>query len=82
MSRPRFIDIDGRRYLWSDILELRRQQLAACQKAEQPALFELALDCRPVTQRSAAGARWSRKSSFAAPGCSTSVGLARGGPKT
>jgi hypothetical protein len=27
--KPRFIDIDGRRHAWADILELRRVQLAA-----------------------------------------------------
>jgi hypothetical protein len=41
---PRTIEIDGRRYLWRDIVELRRAQLAAVRQAEQPALFE---DCRP-----------------------------------
>jgi hypothetical protein len=27
MALPCFIEIDGRRYLWRDILELRKQQL-------------------------------------------------------
>ena len=27
MTAPRFIEIDGKRYLWRDILELRKQQL-------------------------------------------------------
>jgi len=51
MSSLKFIEIDGRRYLWSDILELRRQQRRAYRKAEQPALFELKHDCRPATER-------------------------------
>ena len=55
MSRPRTIEIDGRVHLWADIVEARRQQLAAYRRAVQPALFELALDRRPETQRSAAG---------------------------
>ena len=55
MSLPRFIDIDGKRYLWRDLLQLRRDQLAAIAKAEQPALFELRDDSRPAPERSAAG---------------------------
>jgi hypothetical protein len=39
LMRPRTIDLDGRRYLWRDLLALNRAQ--ATQKAEQPALFEL-----------------------------------------
>ena len=53
MSGPKFIDIDGRRYLWRDILELRQQQRRVA-KAQQPALFELHEDCRPATERTAA----------------------------
>ena len=55
MSGPKFIDIEGRRYLWRDILELRQQQRRAAAKAEQPVLFELHEDCRPVTECTAAG---------------------------
>jgi hypothetical protein len=39
MPLPRFIDIDGRRYLWRDLLELRRTQ--ATPRATQPVLFPL-----------------------------------------
>ncbi len=53
--RPRFVDIDGRRYLWNYILELRRAQLAAVRDVEQPALFELRDDTRPPTEQTAAG---------------------------
>ena len=52
MPLPRFIDIDGRRYLWRDLVALRRAQ--AMPKAEQPALFELRDDHRPAGERSAA----------------------------
>ena len=54
MTGPKFIEIDGRRYLWRDILELRQQQRRAAAKAQQPALFELHDDCRPATERTAA----------------------------
>jgi hypothetical protein len=49
--RPRTIDLEGRRYLWRDLLALKRAQ--ATQKAEQPALFELREDHRPPGERSA-----------------------------
>jgi hypothetical protein len=52
---PRTIEIGGKRYLWRDIVELRRAQLAAARQAEQPALFELIEDCRPPSQRTAEG---------------------------
>jgi len=57
MSRPDKIVIDGRAYRWRDIVELRRQQLEVWKAArpEQPALFALLPDSRPVGQRSAAG---------------------------
>jgi hypothetical protein len=55
MSRLRFIDIDGKRYLWHEILQLRREQKKAHAQAEQPALFELRHDCRPQTDRTPAG---------------------------
>ena len=51
---PRFIEIDGRRYLWRDILMLRRQQRGQAQ-APQPTLFELKDDVRPPSERTAAG---------------------------
>jgi hypothetical protein len=55
MSAPWFIDLEGRRYLWHDVLATRRAQLAAIRKAEQPALFELRDDRRPVAERTVAG---------------------------
>jgi hypothetical protein len=53
MPLPRFIEIDGRRYLWRDLVALRRAQ--AMPRAAQPALFELIEDCRPPSERTAAG---------------------------
>ena len=57
MSRPANIIIEGRAYRWRDILELRRQQVAAWKAArpDQPALFALRHDSRPAAERSAAG---------------------------
>jgi hypothetical protein len=55
MRAPKFIDIEGRRYLWRDIVQLRQEQRRAAAKAEQPPLFELHDDCRPATERTAAG---------------------------
>ncbi len=55
MAAPKFIDIDGKRFAWRDLLQRRREQLAAAAKVEQPALFELKEDHRPASQRSATG---------------------------
>ena len=55
MTLPRFIEIDGKRYLWRDLLQLRREQLAAAAKAEQPALFAMREDSRPAPERTVAG---------------------------
>ena len=52
MALPRFIDIDGRRYLWRDLVALRRAQAAP--PTVQPTLFALHDDCRPAGERSAA----------------------------
>jgi len=50
----RFVEIDGKRYAWRDILALRREQ-ARRERQPQPTLFELKEDARPASQRSAAG---------------------------
>ena len=55
MSAPRFIDIDGKRYLWRDLVQMRRELLKALVRAEQPLLFPLKDDCRPPAERTAAG---------------------------
>lgn len=57
MSRPANIIIEGRAYRWRDILDLRRQQIAAWKAArpDQPALFPLIEDSRPKSDRTAAG---------------------------
>ena len=55
--KPAHIIIEGRAYRWRDILELRRQQIAAWNAArpDQPALFPLIEDARPKSDRTAAG---------------------------
>jgi hypothetical protein len=53
MPLPRFVEIEGRRYLWRGLVALRRAQ--AMPRAAQPALFELIDDCRPPSERTAAG---------------------------
>ena len=56
MTAPKFIDIDGKRHLWRDIVKLRQEQLRAAAEAApvQPPLFELHDDFRPITERTAA----------------------------
>jgi hypothetical protein len=52
MPLPRFVDIDGRRYAWRDLVALRQAQ--AQPRTAQPTLFELPDDHRPPGERSAA----------------------------
>ena len=66
MSAPKFIDIDGKRFIWRELLQRRREQLAAAARVEQPALFELKEDRRPIPGRTAAG-RYSEPSLFSLP---------------
>jgi hypothetical protein len=51
---PAFINIDGKRYLWREILKLRREQRKAARQP-QLTLFELKEDGRPASQRTAEG---------------------------
>src|SRR4051812_21010812 len=64
MPASRFIDIDGKRFVWRELLQRRREQLAAAARVEQPALFELKEDCRSIPERIAAGG-YSEPSLFA-----------------
>ena len=54
MAAPKFIDIDGKRHLWRDIVKLRQEQLRAAAQPVQPPLFALHEDSRPITERTAA----------------------------
>jgi hypothetical protein len=66
MTAPRFVEIDGKRHLWRDVLQLRREQKQACANAVQPALFELHEDRRPPAERTASG-RYQEPSLFSFP---------------
>jgi hypothetical protein len=55
MTRLKYIEIDGKRYLWREVLELRCEQKKAHARAQQPTLFELKEDRRPEADRSASG---------------------------
>jgi hypothetical protein len=48
------VEIGGKRYLWRDLLKLRREQKKVLRHA-QLTLFERKEDRRPETQRSAEG---------------------------
>lgn len=48
------VEIDGKRYFWTDILKARREQKKA-QRQNQLTLFELKIDARPASQHSAEG---------------------------
>ena len=50
----RFIEIDGKRYAWRDVLALYREQ-AKRERQPQPTLFDLRDDARPPSARTAAG---------------------------
>jgi hypothetical protein len=65
MSALKFIEIDGKRHLWRDVLQLRREQRKAFAKAQQPPLFELKDDYRPLADRTASS-RYREPSLFSA----------------
>jgi hypothetical protein len=50
----KYIEIGDARYLWRDILKLRRDQRKTSRQ-QQPTLFELRHDHRPPSQATAAG---------------------------
>jgi hypothetical protein len=54
MVSPKFIEIEGKRFLCRELLRRRREQRMAAARTEQPALFELKKDCRPIPERTAA----------------------------
>ena len=45
MAAPKFIDIDGKRFLWRELLQRRREQVATAARVEQTSLFQLKEDC-------------------------------------
>jgi hypothetical protein len=52
--RLKFIEIEGKRYAWADILKLRREQRRALRQP-QLMLFPLRNDSRPAAHRTASG---------------------------
>jgi hypothetical protein len=50
----RTVEIEGKRYLWREVLKLRREQEKQARQPTQETLFELRQDSRPATQRDAA----------------------------
>ena len=56
MTAPNFIEIDGKRHLWRDIVKLRQEQLRAAAEAApvQRPLFEIARRFSPYSERTAA----------------------------
>jgi hypothetical protein len=52
---PRFIVLDGKAYLWRELVRMRREQLQAIARARQLTLFEPKEDVRPEAHRTAAG---------------------------
>jgi hypothetical protein len=54
LPSPRYIEIGGKRYLWREIVNLRREQVKSAAKPEQPVLFEMHEDHRPPGERTAA----------------------------
>jgi len=52
---PRYIVLDGKAYVWRDLVRMRREQLQAVTKARQLLLFEVIEDARPEAHRTAAG---------------------------
>lgn len=57
MAKPDILIVDGHAFSWQRIVELRKQQLEAwnAEQCRQHALFKLTEDCRPATERTAAG---------------------------
>jgi hypothetical protein len=51
----KYIEIDGKRYAWKDIVRLRREQTAGAHQKQEATLFDLRYDCRPASQQTAAG---------------------------
>ena len=49
----KYVEIAGRRYLWREVLHLRREQRKAQRQESQPSLFPLHEDRRPEAERSA-----------------------------
>ena len=62
MGVPKFIEIDGKRYAWREIVRLRREQREQSRQ-NQLTLFDLREDSRPASQTTVAG-RYSEPTLF------------------
>lgn len=52
---PRHIVIEGKAYVWRDLVRMRREQLKAQAQRKQFTLFEMKEDYRPEAHRTASG---------------------------
>lgn len=52
---PRYIVIDGKAYVWRELVKMRRAQLQSCVQEKQLVLFETKEDYRPEAERCASG---------------------------
>jgi hypothetical protein len=50
----KYLVLDGKPYLWADVLKLRREQFKAARQ-KQPLWFEPQDDARPKSQRTVVG---------------------------
>jgi len=65
MPRPRYVEINGQKLIWKDVVAAYREQAKAVATPEQPLLFDdLKTDHRPAGERTAAE-RYSEPSLFA-----------------
>ena len=51
----KYFMLDGKKYLWKEILKMRQEQIKAAHQAAQLALFALQDDARPKSQSTASG---------------------------
>jgi hypothetical protein len=51
--RLKYVEVGGKRYLWAELLKLRREQQKAARQPQQETLFDLRDDRRPSTQTNA-----------------------------
>lgn len=79
MRRPATLMIDGKPYLWRDLLTMRREQLEQRRRPDQPTLFALRDDRRPAPERTAAG-RYAQPSLFTLLGDAATANRARAFP--
>jgi hypothetical protein len=64
----RYVLIDNKRYEWKEILRVRREQIEAERRAQQPTLFELRDDRRPPPPAFATDRAWTVRGAHALQG--------------